>query len=209
MFHRFRAPLVALGSAAAAVALSASPAAANILSILPGSCSNQPISQPFSAWGDNSSYTPVPGGSFEVGSFPWALTGGAVVQSGSESYSVAGTGSRSLSLPYGSTATSPPSCTNLYHPTVRLFVRNTGSSTSHLTVQALYPGLLGGVQSATIGKITGSSSWKPSPAMSLLVSNLLATLSLDQTAVAFRFLPADSSGRWSIDDVYLDPYHRG
>ena len=45
--------------------------------------------------------------------------------------------------------------------------------------------------------------------MTLLVSNLLATLSLSQTAIAFRFTPADSTGHWSIDDVYLDPYGRG
>ena len=45
--------------------------------------------------------------------------------------------------------------------------------------------------------------------MSLLVTNLLATLSLDQTVVAFRFVAADKTGAWSIDDVYLDPFCRG
>src|SRR5207302_8253622 len=116
--------------------------------------------------------------------------------------------SHSLALPPGSSATSPASCTSIYHPTVRLFVRNTGSSSSRLRVQALYPGLLGGVSTATIGSVSGSSAWAPSQSMTLLLSNLLATLSLSQTVIAFRFTPADSTGHWSIDDVYLDPFGR-
>jgi hypothetical protein len=139
----------------------------------------------------------VPGGNFQPGATPWALTGGAQVSDGS------------LALPSGSSATSPASCTNIYQPTLRLFIRNTGSASSHLTVQALYPGLLGSVQVATIGHLTGSSEWTPSPIMSLQLDNLLATLSLDQTAIAFRFIPADSTGNWSITNVYQDPYIRG
>lgn len=45
--------------------------------------------------------------------------------------------------------------------------------------------------------------------MSLLVSNLISTLSPNRTVIAFRFTPADGSGAWSIDDVYLDPFGRG
>jgi hypothetical protein len=78
-----------------------------------------------------------------------------------------------------------------------------------LRVQAVYPGLLGGTVTTTLGEITGTSTWEPSPAMPLLVCNLLATLSLNRTVIAFKFAPADSTGAWSIDDVYLDPYARG
>jgi len=187
----------------------APPAQADVLSILPGSCGNQPVSQPFAQWGDLNHYTPVPGGSFEARDVSWLLTGSATITSGNETYYVqSASDSQSLSLPSRSTATSPASCTSIYHPTLRFFLRNTGSPSSHLTVQALYPGLLGGIQTATLGELTGSSSWQPSPELPLLVSNLLATLSLDQTAIAFRFAPADATGSWSIDDVYLDPYGR-
>jgi hypothetical protein len=86
-------------------------------------------------------------------------------------------------------------------------VRNTGAASSRLIVQAIYPTLLG-TATLTIGEVSGSSSWQPTPAMSLLVNNLLATVSLNQTTIAFRFLPADSTGNWSIDDVYLDPFMR-
>jgi hypothetical protein len=209
MTLRTRASLLATASALALGMVSVPAAQANLLSILPGSCGNQPASQPFAKWGDTSHYTLVPGGTFESGSFPWLLLGGAKVASGNESYYVSGSGSHSLSLPAGSSAISPPSCTSIYHPTARLFVRNTGVPSSHLIVQALYPGLLGGVQAATVGVLTGSSTWQPSPAMGLLLTNLLSTLSLSQTTVAFRFTPADRTGSWSIDDVYLDPFARG
>jgi hypothetical protein len=90
-----------------------------------------------------------------------------------------------------------------------MFVQNTGNPTSHLAVYALYPGLLGIVQTAKIGSLTGTGSWEPTPQLPLLVSNLMATLSLDQTAIAFRLAPADSLGNWRVDDVYLDPFARG
>ncbi len=196
MFGRIRRVGLTAVSTLALGALAVPAAQANVLSLLPGSCGNQAASQPFAAYGDNNSYTLVPGGDFQSGSVPWAMTGGATASNGS------------LSLPAGSSALSPANCTSIYHPTVRLFVRNTGSPSSHLIVQALYPGLLGGVQTATIGQLTASSDWSPSPAMSLLTENLLATLSLSQTVIAFRFIPADASGNWSITNVYLDPFGR-
>lgn len=209
MMGRIRAAGLAGVATLAISAALAGGAQANILSLLPGSCGNQPESQPFQQWGDSSEYTPVPGGSFESGSVPWLLAGGAKVVSGNESSFVgSASDSHSLSLPAGSTATSPPSCTSIYHPTVRMFVQNTGTASSHLTVYALYPGLLGMVQTAKIGSLTGTGAWQPSPQVSLLLTNLLATLSLDQTAIAFRFAPADRLGNWRIDDVYLDPYCR-
>ena len=204
---RVRAALVAAISSLALTGLAAPAANANVLSLLPGSCGNQTETQPFSQWGDSSQYVAVPGGSFEAGSPAWALTGGASVVSGNESYYVGGAGdSHSLSLPAGSTATSPAICTSIYHPTLRLFVRNTGDPSSRLKVEALYPGLLGGVQVAQIGSISGSSSWSPTPTTALTVQNLLATVSVNQTAIAFRFVPADSAGKWSIDDAFVDPF---
>jgi hypothetical protein len=190
------------------LAVSASTATASVTSVLPGSCGSQTESQPFAPWNDTASYTPVAGGGFEAGAAGWTLAGGAAVAPGNETYNVAG-GSQSLSLPARSSALSPMSCTSIYHPTVRFFLRNTGAPSSRLIVQAVYPGLLGGQQTATLGQLAGSSSWQPSPAMTLLVGNLLATVSLTQTTIAFRFLPADSTGAWSIDDVYIDPFMRG
>jgi hypothetical protein len=91
---------------------------------------------------------------------------------------------------------------------LRLFVSNSGSTSSRLKVEALYPGLLGGVQVARVGELGGTATWQPSPELQLTVPNLLATLSLSQTAIAFRFTPQGTGGQWRIDDVYLDPRMR-
>jgi hypothetical protein len=206
MTARMRAVIATALSALGCSAFAAPAADASLLSLLPGSCGSETYSQPFARWGDNANYVLMPGGSFEAGSPPWGLAGGAKVASGNETYYVRSASDvASLALPYGSSATSLAACTSIYHPTMRFFVRNAGSSTSQLRVDALYPGLLGGVQVAKLGVLKGTTAWQPSPVMQLLVSDLLSTLSLNRTTIAFRFTPLDSSGAWRVDDVYLDP----
>ena len=202
---RVRAALFAATSLALFAA--ATPAAqANVLSILPGSCGNQVESQPFARWGDTANYVLVPGGAFEAGSPAWTLSGRAGVVAGNESYYVRNTADkRSLALPSGSSALSPAVCTSIYHPTLRLFVKNSGSASSRLKAEVLYPGPLGDVQVAKVGDLSGTSAWQPTPELPLTVTNVLATLSLGRTAIAYRFTPEDSLGKWSVDDVYVDP----
>jgi hypothetical protein len=193
-----------------AFALSAVPAAqGNVLSLLPGSCAGETYTQPFAQFGDTNNYTLVPGGDFESASRPWATTGGATTVAGNERFNVGGAGhSSSLSLPAGSSATGPAVCANIYKPTLRFFARNTGSSKSRLNVDVYYPGLLGRVQTARVGTISAGAEWAPTGETQLGVANLLATLSLSRTTIAFRFSPADSAGNWTIDDVYVDPRMR-
>lgn len=195
---------------ALSLALVAAPAAqANVLSLLPGSCSGETYSQTFVQFGDNNWYTAVPGGGFEAGTIPWAASGGATTVDGNESFDVGGASdSRSLKLPAGSSATSPAVCASIDKPTLRFFARNSGSSSSRLNVDVLYPGLLGAVRTARIGSISAGGAWSPTGSQQLTVTNLLATLSLSRTAIAFRFSPADGSGQWQIDDVYVDPKFR-
>jgi hypothetical protein len=206
MNARMRAVVVTALSVLGCTALAAPAADASLLSLLPGSCGSEIYSQPFARWGDTSNYVLMPGGSFEAGSPSWVLSGNAKPTAGNETYYVRAAGDNaSLALPAGSSATSLAACTSIYHPTMRFFLRNAGASSSQLKVEALYPGLLGGVQVANLGALKGTAAWQPSPVMTLLVSNLLATLSLNRTTIAFRFTPLDSSGAWSVDDVYLDP----
>lgn len=207
---RTRTALAAALSCCAAMVVAAPAAQANVLSLLPGSCSGESESQTFAQFGDVNYYTLVPGGDFEAGTFPWLNTGGAGRAVGNESYNVGGDAdSSSLSLPDGSSTTSPAVCANIYKPTLRFFARNTGSSSSRLNVDVYYPGLLGGLRSARVGTISAGPSWGPTAERQLTVTNLLATLSLSRTVIAFRFSPADNNGEWSIDDVYVDPKMRG
>jgi hypothetical protein len=64
------------------------------------------------------------------------------------------------------------------------------------------------VRTARLGTIAAGGTWSPTGEQQLTVTNLLATLSLSRTAIAFRFSAADGSGSWQVDDVYVDPKMR-
>ena len=85
-------------------------------------CGTPELSQPFKPWLDYSLYKLVDGGTFEDGADGWTLTGGARVVDGNAKQKVSGAGdARSLSLPAGSSATTPPVCVGLDEPTLRYF----------------------------------------------------------------------------------------
>jgi hypothetical protein len=115
----------------------------------------------------------------------WTVAGDANVASDS-----------SVSLPAGSSATTAPLCIGLGHPTVRFFTRNTGNPLSLLRVSAVV-----GETELPIGLVPAGREWAPSAPL-LLAVNLLGA-----DSVAFKF--AADGGRWSVDDVYVDPYSKG
>jgi hypothetical protein len=207
MFTRVRMAVLAAESTVAVVGAAAPSAHAGLLSPATGSCGAQEY-QPFTQWGDSYYYVPVPGGDFESGASGWTLTGGSSVVSSNETFNPAG-GSHSLSLPAGSSATSPAQGTGIDHPSMRFFVRNTGSSSSRLNVYATYPLLLGVPYTAYLGQVSGSGTWEPSSVVQIgLLNNTIGSLTLGESTISFTFRPADTSGNWRIDDVYLDPFHR-
>jgi hypothetical protein len=191
------------------VAAFAAPAAqAGLLVTSAQDCDAAQLSQPFSRFGDNAFYTPVPGGSFESGAPAWTLTGGARVVSGNESYSVRAAGdSKSLYLPAGATATSRSICVGLAEPTLRWFAKQNGgllgTVTSAMTVEVLFETSLGQVLAVPIGAGALTGNWAASLPAPVL-ANLLPLLPGDKTAVAFRYRAV--TGNWNVDDVYVDPY---
>jgi hypothetical protein len=203
-----RSLILGLGTLAAAVAAMAG-AAAPAHAALGLTCPDA-TSQPFAPWGDLANYVLTPGGNFEGGAAGWTLTGSAHVVTGNESFSVGGAGqTHSLSLPAGSSATSPPMCIGLLSTDMRLFTSNTGASASKLRVQVIYNGgvgaLVGSVGAALgvsdQGTLTSGGAWQPSAQVAMLggVAPVMTS------SVQFRFTPLDTSGDWRIDDVYLDP----
>jgi hypothetical protein len=167
-------------------------------------------SQVFAPWNDYASYAYAPNGGFEAGSNGWTLAGGAKVVSGNSSFYTHGAGERySLSLPKGSSATSPPMCISLFSSKMRFFAANQGLSSSKLKVQIIYGGGVGGLLSlvtktlglSDFGYVSAGSAWQPSAPIGMLSG----TLPLLTASVQFRFLPADANGAWLVDDVYLDP----
>lgn len=166
-------------------------------------CPDQELEQPFLRFLDPMRYAIAPGGSFESGAPGWRLTGGATVVRGNETYYVGGrSDARSLYLPSRSSATTPPICVELDHPTLRFFAANRGSLLlSTLKVDVVVAGLR-----VPIGVAAGGSSWRPTLPMPV-VKNLLAPLAQDGSVdVRFRFTPVGLGAKWQIDDVYVDPF---
>lgn len=157
--------------------------------------------------GDRSNYVLVPGGSFESGATGWKLGRGASVVSGNEPWKVHGANdNRSLYIPSGSYATTPPMCFAPGDWHMRFFAASSSSKYSSLQVRVQVKSLLGVLSILDGGKISTNSTWQPSPRLSLLLTNVTAILATD--SISFQFVPSDSAS-WRIDDVYLDPWKDG
>jgi hypothetical protein len=204
--HRNRKLQALIGAAAAVVATCAfaAPAHAGVLTTSATNCDDSALTQPFARYGDNATYKSV--GSFEGGTDGWVLAGGAQVVAGNETAHVAGAAdSRSLLLPSGSSATTPPVCVGLDEPTLRFFTRKNSGLLSTMAVTVHVQTSLGVWVELPIGVDLGGS-WHPSLPM-LVVANLLPLLPPDRTAVKFTFRPL-LGGSWQVDDVYVDPMAR-
>jgi hypothetical protein len=102
-------------------------------------CSYSGAEKVFSPWGDQRHYVLAPDGGFEAGASGWQLNRGAAVVEGNESYYLNDAAdSKSLSLPAGSSAVSPPVCMSIDTPSFRLVARNTGAPSARLRVEASY-----------------------------------------------------------------------
>ena len=172
-------------------------------------CSNSGARTVFSPWGDQRSYVLAPDGGFEAGGSGWQLNRGAAVVEGNEGYYLNGAeDSKSLSLPAGSSAVSPPVCMAIDTPSFRLVARNSGDPASQLRVEAVYK-LLGLVRTKTAGTLHAGSTWTPTQSVSTVLTLSTAFGTLIPSAIEIRFTPLDSSGQWQVDDVYIDPFRRG
>lgn len=171
-------------------------------------CSYPGATQVFRPWADQNSYVLAPDGGFEAGGAGWTLSDGAKAVTGNESYNLGGAGnSKSLSLPAGSSAGSPPVCMAIDTPSYRLFARNTGDPSSKLRVEAVYQ-LLGLVQTKVGATISAGPIWAPTQSVSTVLglSTILGTLL--PSSVQIRLTPADNKGQWQVDDLYVDPFAR-
>ena len=162
------------------------------------------IERPFRPWLDASAYVLAPDGGFENGAAGWALTGGAKVVGGNESFHVRGrSDSRSLLLPPGSTAMSPPVCMELTRPWLRLFARSPQAPLSLVRVQVVSRGLLGVLGIVDGGLVGATPSWQPSLPLTMLSAALTSPLGTKSVQFKFTALGATST---QIDDVYVDPW---
>ena len=199
----------AFGLALAIAGIAAPSAGAGPLVSSATDCEQQPLTRPFLPWLDVMRYELAPGGAFEGQRSKWKLEGGAQIVSGNESHYVRSRGdSKALSLPAGSSATSPAMCVGLLHPTLRLFARNEGGGLlSTMRVAVLFEDALGNVHRLPVGVALAGRRWSPTLPIPV-IANLLPLLPGERTAVAFEFTPQGAGGSWRIDDVYVDPMRR-
>lgn len=171
-------------------------------------CSYPGAAQVFKPWGDKHYYALGPDGGFEGNGAGWKLKGGASTVAGNESYQLGGpSDSLSLSLPAGSSASSPPVCMTLDTPIFRMFARNGGDPSSRLRVEAVYR-LLGLVQTKAVSTVTAGSQWAPTQQMSTVLSLATVVGTLIPSAIEIRITPLDNRGQWQVDDLYIDPFAR-
>lgn len=183
--------------------LFAPPTPGGLLPTLLPTC-DLPVSQPFRQWDDSARYSLIPGGSFEAGSVSWALSGGARVVPGNETFYVRNASdSRSLLLSSGSSATTPSTCFTLGDWHLRFFLVNTGVQSGMVRVTVVVRNLLEVLSVLDGGTVSAGGQWQPSPRIGLLVSNLTSPLF---GSISFRFTPIGTGASFQIDDVYLDPW---
>jgi hypothetical protein len=172
------------------------------------SCPSNGAAKVFSPWQDQRNYVLAPDGGFESNASGWSLSGGAKVVSENESYFLHGKGDqRSLSLPAGSSAASPPVCMAIDTPVFRMMARNSGDPRSQLRVTASFK-LLGLVRTQTIETVTAGSAWQPTDPHSTVLTLSTVVGTLIPSAIEIRVTPLDSKGKWQVDDLYIDRFAR-
>jgi hypothetical protein len=172
------------------------------------SCPTQPVSNPFSQWGDSNDYFLVPGGSFEGTSdqVGWTLSN-ASLTTGNEPFNVNDPGDQqSLTINGGGSATSPFFCVDDTMSSLRFFAQQAGGGTD-LRVKALVQNADGSVTAVPVADLADGSmpAWAPTDPLGGS-GHLPAGTSV---MVALRFRAPVSSGSWQIDDIYVDPYRSG
>jgi hypothetical protein len=164
-------------------------------------CPGDVLERPFAPWNDTAWYTLAPDGDLTNGGAGWDLDGAELVDDNEPWYVHGGDTPAALRLSSGDSATTPPICVTLLHPTMRFFARSAGGALGTMTVEVLF----GNGQSLPIGVLIGllqGDEWGPS-----LPTPIVANLFNDE--VRFRFTAIGANSAWVIDDVYVDPYGKG
>lgn len=171
-------------------------------------CPYSGAEQVFEPWGDSSSYVLAPDGGFEAGGSGWSLGGGATATGGNESFYLNDAGdTKSLALPAGSSAVSPPVCMSIDTPHFRLLARNTGDPSAGLRVEATYR-LLGLVRTKAVSTVKAGPNWAPSQQLSTVLTLSTIVGTLIPSAIQIKITPVGGGGNWQVDDLYIDPFAR-
>ncbi len=169
-------------------------------------CTDPELTTPLIAFKDDRSYFLAPGGNFERAAAPgWTLEGGATIAAGNEPFGVHGGGSSALSLPAGSSATSPVFCIDLNYPTFRfLAVQEQAAADAGLEVDVIYP------EKATknvreAAKYKPLKEWKLVKDVKLEPNTMGKHAGWRKVAIRFRVPASKKGGAWKVDSILVDP----
>ncbi len=172
-------------------------------------CAAPHLFTPLVAFKDRRDYFIAPAGDFEDPSLPgWQLTGGASVTGGSSPHAVTGEAqANSLSLPPGSSATTPEMCVDLNYPTFRFFVSQLEADTdSDLAVDVIYPALAkNNVREARNLRLRAKDGWRLSDDIKLEPQRLGKRSGWRRIAIRFRVESGKKASAYRVDDILIDP----
>jgi hypothetical protein len=161
--------------------------------------------QVFAPWDDSASYFLAPNGGLESGTTGWSLKGASVVYGNQPFFQ---SGSHSLSLPSGSTATSPSTCIGSGDVYVRMFGSDQNGTDSGLHVRVVWYGLLNTVLGLTdVNTFAPGGGWSPTSKLDSVGGSISVPILplLGSTSARIQVTPSGSGSRWLIDDLYIDP----
>ena len=156
-----------------------------------GPAPRRDLFNPLLAFKDRRDYFVAPAGDFEDSEPPRAGSSraGPRVTSGNSPHAVTGEAhANSLSLPAGSSATSPEMCVDLSYPTFRFFVAQLEPDTdSDLAIDVIYPGLAkNNVREAKKFRLKAKDGWKLSDDIKLEPQRLGKAWGWRRIAIRFR-----------------------
>jgi hypothetical protein len=171
-------------------------------------CTDPETFNPLTAFKDRRDYFVAPAGDFEDPLLPgWQLDGGASLVAGGSTYAVLGNTNLSLSLPPGSSATSPELCVDLHYPTFRFFAAQMEADTdAELAVDVIYPALASkNVREARRFRLKGKDGWELSDDIKLEPQRLGKQSGWRKVAIRFRVKPGKKPASYRVDDILIDP----
>lgn len=166
-------------------------------------CPGQTFSQPFLEFGDENFYTEVEDSDFDAGSGGWALRNGAKLVDETDPDGSAG---KSLELPGGAYAISPPVCVTLQYPTARAWTRTVAGG-GGVTVSVFYAKAKYGLAAADdVGYLGSDGGWNLSDPFE--VRPELAGDDEGAREVRFVFSNRTWSSVFDLSGLYVDPRMR-
>lgn len=182
----------------------------SIASVTGVTCDDPLIENPFLFDGDPLDYVLAPDGSFEVGGSGWLLEGAAPI-AGNDPFPIRPAGDEGvLSLPSGSSATSPSMCVDLNYPTFRFVLRQLADENERLRgrlrVDSIYPESERPKWRRVAVIRPDDGEWALSDHIELAPERGGELPGARQ--VALRFTVRGGDGAFEIDDVYIDPRFR-